>query len=109
MPAVSKPLSAGVGLWGQDLGLGEAFADSAYATEARTEVEIYVQKCADHGVSRVFAPGASRELVEAGSAAGVEVPPLQGGRFPRRNSDAPRVVLALHGAAFRDGGRGETP
>ncbi|MYB32837.1 MAG: family 10 glycosylhydrolase [Acidobacteria bacterium] len=77
VPAASRPLSAGVGLWGQDLGLGEAFADSAYATEARSEVEIYVQKCADHGVSRVFAPGASRELVEAGSAAGVEVHPYK--------------------------------
>ena len=64
---------SGVALWGQDLGLGEAFRGEG----GRTEVEAYVRKCADHGVSRVFAPGASAELVEAGAAVGVEVHPYK--------------------------------
>ena len=74
-PGAGPP--AGVALWGQDLGLGEAFGDSAYAADGRSDVELYVQKCADHGVSRVFAPGASAELVEAGAAVGVEVHPYK--------------------------------
>ena len=72
-PAASGPLSAGVALWGQDLGLGEMYRGNG----DQTEVELYVQKCADHGVSRVFAPGASAELVEAGAAVGVEVHPYK--------------------------------
>ena len=64
---------SGVALWGQDLGLGEAFRGEG----GQTEVEAYVRKCADHGVSRVFAPGASAELVEAGAAVGVEVHPYK--------------------------------
>lgn len=69
-----KELSAGVNLWGQDLGLGELHDPGP---GGRTEVEEYVARCADHGVSRVFAPGASAELVAAGQAAGVEVHPYQ--------------------------------
>ncbi len=69
-PQTGGPPS-GVALWGQDLGLGEAFAGPG------TEIEAYVRKCADHGVSRVFAPGASAELVEAGRAVGVEVHPYK--------------------------------
>ena len=72
VPAGSGPPS-GVALWGQDLGLGEAYP----AGGAETEVESYVRKCADHGVSRVFAPGASAELVDAGAAVGVEVHPYK--------------------------------
>lgn len=69
-----KELSAGVNLWGQDLGLGELHDPGP---SGRTEVEEYIARCADHGVSRVFAPGASAELVEAGQAAGVEVHPYK--------------------------------
>lgn len=69
-----RELSAGVNLWGQDLGLGELHEPGP---DGRTEVEEYIARCADHGVSRVFAPGASAELVEAGEAAGVEVHPYK--------------------------------
>lgn len=69
-----KELSAGVNLWGQDLGLGELHDPGP---SGRTEAEEYLARCADHGVSRVFAPGASAELVEAGQAAGVEVHPYK--------------------------------
>lgn len=68
---------SGVALWGQDLGLGEVFGDSAYAGGGRSEIEVYVRKCADHGVSRVFAPGASDELVQAGRDVGVTVHPYK--------------------------------
>ena len=97
---------SGVALWGQDLGLGEAFAGPG------TEIEAYVRKCADHGVSRVFAPGASAELVEAGRAAGVEVHPYKavashGGvrmypawssnfMVPRFGTDEGRAILNAH-------------
>ncbi len=106
-PAAGPP-PAGVALWGQDLGLGEAFR----STTGETEVEVYVRKCADHGVSRVFAPGASAELVEAGAAVGVEVHPYKavashGGMrmypawssnfmVPRFGSEAGRTVLNAH-------------
>ena len=69
-----RELTAGVNLWGQDLGLGELHDPGP---GGRTEVEEYIARCADHGVSRVFAPGASAELVEAGAAAGVEVHPYK--------------------------------
>ena len=72
-PTGSGP-PTGVALWGQDLGLGEAYRGDGN----QTEVELYVTKCADHGVSRVFAPGASAELVEAGATVGVEVHPYKG-------------------------------
>ena len=64
---------AGVALWGQDLGLGEMYEGAG----DETEVELYIRKCADHGVSRVFAPGASAELVQAGAARNVEVHPYK--------------------------------
>lgn len=72
--APRRALAAGVSLWGQDLGLGELFRPGP---DGRTEVEAYIARCAEHGVSRVFAPGASAELVEAGAAGGVEVHPYK--------------------------------
>ncbi len=72
-PSSGSGPPSGVALWGQDLGLGEMYRGDG----GQTEVELYVQKCADHGVSRVFAPGASAELVEAGAAVGVEVHPYK--------------------------------
>ena len=73
-PSTGSGPPSGVALWGQDLGLGEAYRGDGN----QTEVELYVRKCADHGVSRVFAPGASAELVEAGATVGVEVHPYKG-------------------------------
>lgn len=106
-PAGPGPPS-GVALWGQDLGLGELYR----ADGEETEVELYVRKCADHGVSRVFAPGASAELVEAGAAVGVEVHPYkavasQGGirmypawsanfMVPRFGTEEGRAILNAH-------------
>ena len=111
-PAAGSGPPAGVALWGQDLGLGESFADSPYAGGGRSDVEEYVRKCSDHGVSRVFAPGASAELVEAGAAVGVEVHPYKavasaGGirmypawssnfMVPRFGTDEGRATLNAH-------------
>ncbi len=64
---------SGVALWGQDLGLGEMFRSA----NGETEVEAYIRKCADHGVSRVFAPGASEDLVQTGRDHGVTVHPYK--------------------------------
>lgn len=107
-PAAGGGPPSGVALWGQDLGLGEAFSGAG----GETEIEAYVSKCADHGVSRVFAPGASAELVEAGAAAGVEVHPYKavashGGvrmypawssnfMVPRFGTEAGRAILNRH-------------
>lgn len=111
-PAAAPPdgagPSSGVALWGQDLGLGELFVSA----NGETEVEAYIAKCRDHGVSRVFAPGASAELVAAGREAGVEVHPYKavashGGirmypawssnfMVPRFGTEAGRTTLDAH-------------
>ncbi len=107
-PGASGGPPSGVALWGQDLGLGELFVSD----RGETEVEAYVAKCADHGVSRVFAPGASPELVAAGREVGVEVHPYKavashGGMrmypawsanfmVPRFGTEAGRLTLDAH-------------